>query len=186
MRFLYCSVFILFNLIILGQKKLVYYEMGRPNPLDYNIAKRIIGKEYKMVFVYAGRKMIDSLGIEHFEKSNRLVRQKKTRKHGDNWNFDFNKKVDDELSIHQSLRSMIKKSEEYKSQSLNEQHILLDRKTCSVKKYSAYLIGRGLIEDQYKTMVLCEMKINAKKKFVKKMIQKEGSLPFTFEENGIY
>ena len=55
-----------------------------------------------MVFVYAGRKMIDSLGIEHFEKSNRLVRQK-TRKHGDNWNFDFNKKVDDELSIHQSL-----------------------------------------------------------------------------------
>tara|TARA_B100000674_G_C37886912_1_gene937085 strand:+ start:574 stop:819 length:246 start_codon:yes stop_codon:yes gene_type:complete len=81
---------------------------------------------------------------------------------------------------------MIKKSEEYNSQSLNEQHILFDRKKCSVKKYSAYLIGRILIEDQYKTMVLCEMKINAKRKFVKKMIQKEGSLPFTFEENGIY
>ena len=62
-------------MIILGQKNSFIMKWVDPT-LDYNIAKRIIGKEYKMVFVYAGRKMIDSLGIEHFEKSNRLVGKK--------------------------------------------------------------------------------------------------------------
>ena len=186
MRFFYCSFFIFLNLIILGQKKQVYYEMGRPNPLDYNIAKRIIGKELKLVFVYAGRNMIDSLGIEHFEKSNRSVREKKSKKHGDNWNFEFNKEVDNELTIHQSLRSIIKNSEEYKSQTLNELYILFDRKKCCVKKYSAYLVGRILIGDQYEMKVLYKMKIDAKTKVIKKVIDKDMPLPFTFEENGIY
>jgi hypothetical protein len=160
--------------------------MGRPNPLDYNIAKRIIGKEYKLVFVYAGRNMIDSLGIEHFEKSNRSVRKNQIKKHGDEWNFEFNKEVDNELTIHQSLRSIIKNSEEYKSQTVNELYVLFDRKKCCVKKYSAYIVGRSLIGDQYKMKVLCKMKIDAKKKVIKKVIDKDMPLPFTFEENGIY
>ncbi len=71
------------NVKTYAQKKTIIYEMGRPNALDYNIAKRIIGKEYKLAFIYVGQKMTDSLGVEYFEEKNRISIAKKDRKYGE-------------------------------------------------------------------------------------------------------
>lgn len=171
---------------IYGQKKIIIYEMGRPNALDYNIAKRIIGKEYKLVFVYAGQKMTDSLGIEYFEDLNKVSREKKARKYGDDWVSEFNNKISKEISVHHSLYTVIKKTKEYKNIKNNELYILLDRSRCCKKRYQSYIVGRFLVDKEYKMKTIFKLKINSKNNQIKRIIEKQNSLPFKFEENGIF
>lgn len=160
--------------------------MGRPNALDYNIAKRIIGKEYKLMFVYVGQNMTDSLGIKYYEDLNKVSREKKAKKYGDNWTSIFNDKVNAELTIQHSLRTIIKNSNEYKNVSVNELYILFDRRKCSTRKYCAYVVGRVLKNDQYRIKVFLRIKVNSKNREIKKVTEKEFPLPYAFEENGIF
>ncbi len=171
---------------VFSQNKTIIYEMGRPNALDYNIAKRIVGKQYKLVFVYVGQNLTDSLGVEHFEKLNRISIKKKSKKYGEEWMIEFNKKTASELSVHQSISTIIKNTKEYKNITNNELYILYDRRRCCKKSYHTYVVGRLLINDEYQMKTVLRLRVNSKNKQIKGVKEKEMPLPFKFVENGVF
>ena len=174
------------NVKTYAQKKTIIYEMGRPNALDYNIAKRIIGKEYKLAFDYVGQDMIDSLGVDYFENSNVISREKVAKKYGDNWMAEFHDKTNSELSKQHYFRGLIKELKPYKKIKNDELYILFDNRRCCKNRYNAYVIGRYFINNEYRMRSILKVWVNTKNNKISRIKEKEMSLPYNFEENGIY
>jgi len=176
-------LFFLFANNLLAQKYTIY-ELGRPNSLEYNNAKRVIAKKYKINFIYADAKIQDSLGVSMLESQNRLSNKKlATRYDNDLWHQDFYNKVADELDKHQQMRSFIKADSSYLKLKATDIRIIFEKKKLSVNSYLSYVVGWKIENEKAIIRILATYKISTKKY---KLLNLENKpLHFSYKVNGI-
>ncbi len=169
-----------------AQKNYVIYEVGRPNTLEFNNAKRIIGNQYGINFIYVGQQMLDSIGVDEIERKNNVSKRLiATKKSNDKWEREFYEKIINELEEHQSMRVVLKNTELYKRIKNREIHIVFDRKKHIKNKFSVYVIGQHLLENKYVFRSFLMLKMNSRTKKIKVKDTETRELHFSYEENGV-
>ncbi len=167
-----------------SSQKYTIYELGRPNSLEYNNAKRIIAKKYKINFIYADAKIQDSLGVSMLESQNRLSNKKlATRYDNDLWHQDFYNKVADELDKHEQMRSFIKSDTNYLKLKATDIRIIFEKKKLSINTYLGYVVGWQIQNEKAIIRILATYKANIKK--YKFLNSKNKPLHFSYKVNGI-
>jgi hypothetical protein len=134
---------LLFILLLFFQspdKSNTLYEVGRPQSLEYNNAKRIVGKQWNIEWVYADNSLVEKMGHEKIAQHNDSVMNLIAQKRGKNWQERFYPAVHEELDKQNKMRALLKSSKDYERvrEKLVEPHILFERKR--KKKRSAYIV----------------------------------------------
>ena len=168
----------------LNAQKYIIYELERPNSLEYNNAKRIIAKKYKINFIYADETIKDSLSLSVLESQNRLSNKKlATRYDDDKWHHEFYDKVAQELDKHEKMRSFIKTDSSFNKLKAIDIRIIFERKKFSLKKYIAYIVGWKIEDEKSIIRILGTYKATIKK--YKLLDTKIKPLHFSYKVNGI-
>jgi len=182
-KFHFIGLFFLLGNNLIAQKYIIY-ELGRPNSLEYNNAKRIISEKYKINFIYATDEIKDSLDVSMLESQNRLSNKKlATRYDNDLWHQDFYNKVAEELDKHEQMRVFIKTDSSYIKLKATDIRIIFEKKKLSINSYLGYVVGWKIENDKSIIRILATYKTSTKKYKLLNLENKQ--LHFSYKVNGI-
>jgi hypothetical protein len=179
-------IFLLLPIICISWKTKTYtiYETGRPASVEYNNAKRIIGKSWNINWIYADERVANKLGHEAMGNHNDSVRALIAKDKGDKWQTLFYNEVQHELRVHDELRERIRQKREFKTIEDKAFEPIILFETKNREKYIVHIVGQLKEDEKRAFQTLCKFNIQKSTPDFS-MNCKKQPLTICFPENNI-
>lgn len=176
MKSFYTSLLAL-TLLASCAKTYTLYETGRPNNVQSNNAKQIVGEQWNITYTYKANP-------ENIMQHNDSVNAMLNEKYGENWLNTFNDEVHAELELNTTIRTSIMKTEIYlkSKEALFEPTILLKKKGDS---YIAYIVGQQKSDDSRLFITFARLMVKDNGLHIDVKDDTIQPLALTFPQNGI-
>lgn len=129
MKKLLSIFFFMLNTLVFSQEYFII-NIGRPREYDYQIAQKIISKDYNFEIV----NLSDMNELEYYDSLNNILSKKLLKKYNQNWETIFYDKISEQVEINKKIKNLVQ--EKTKSIHHTQNKYYIERKNkCSKNKY---------------------------------------------------
>ena len=164
------------------KEKHIFYLIGRPNSFEKNNAIKEVQGKWKLLYVPAGSDVytegLDSL-IQENAKTDKLL----SKRYGNDWHSLLMKEVEEKLTEHTEIRSLIKRKYTVLLAEIKNAQIEIDDR--NKRKAIISIFGVEFIDKQNLYFTYHKFKVKKKKMFLKKVSWDKKLIDFSYPQNDI-
>jgi hypothetical protein len=187
-------MFKLISLVVFGflfggavAQPIVLIKTGRPMPLQYNNAERLVAESWGFSYVYIATDPRKTVRMDSIRQQNQLNEARLAALKGADWKKEFNEQLQTQLHINDEIYQLILTPEEYPDFVNKAFYVHIEKYRRSKNKYLAYRFRVNAIDEIPGFYVSKIYRINYKRKKFKVLKNRSAHqrVHFSYAENGV-